>query len=545
MTPVYVAPWWRLLGRLAAVVAATMVAAVLLAAPASAHATLVGTDPANGAVLAEAPEEARLTFNEPMQLPEDGVGLFDAAGAKMAVTARSQDEVIRIALPEELAAGSYVISWRAISADGHPLSGSVNFSVGQASDTVAAAPAPAEPGAGTPRLRNGSQGLQYAALLLAAGLVAFTVLLPRTLPRATSRRLRQVTLGAGLVAALAALALVPLSGAVKLDRGVDAVSSPAAWDAGLVGHEWLAASLLVTGLAIATVASRLATTRGRAVALVGAALALTSPSLVGHTRSVDPELLLVLTDIAHLFAGAIWFGGLVGLVLTLRALSREDAAGVLARFSTAAATSLAVLVAMGSVLSWRILGSWENLLHTTYGTLLLVKIGVVALAVAVAVVNRFVLLPRVRQDAGRIRRAVAVEGALLTVALLVTGFLVDRAPHPQETFVAAEQPGLQTGTAGDLRVVASLSSGTVGPNTLSIETQTLAGDPRETRQLPVVKVRSGSLDLGQVRVTRTGPGAYRVPVVLPQGGTWEVQVSVRLSAFDNPVLTLPFPVPNA
>jgi copper transport protein len=416
---------------------------------------------------------------------------------------------------------------------------------------MAAAPAPDEPAAGTPRLRSGVQGVQYAALLLAAGLVAFSVLLPGTVPRTTTRRLRRVTLAAGLVAALADLALVPLSGAVKLDRGLDALTATAAWDVGLVGHEWVAASLLAIGLAVATVASRRTARRGRVIALAGAALALTSPSLVGHTRSVDPEPLLVLTDIAHLVAGAIWFGGLVGLVLTLRALSREDAAGVLSRFSTAAASSLAVLVAMGSVLSWRILGSWDNLLHTTYGALLLVKIAVVALAVAVAMVNRFILLPRVYaaarreapgRSAGLIRRAVAVEGALLTVALLVTGFLVDQAPHPQETFVAVARPGPQTGIAGDLRVVASLSSGTIGPNTLRIETQTLAGDPRATRQLPVVSVRSGSLDLGRVTVTRTGPGAYRVPVILPEGGIWQVQVSVRLGEFDNPVLTLPFPV---
>ena len=66
----------------------------------------------------------------------------------------------------------------------------------------------------------------------------------------------------------------------------------------------------------------------------------------------------------------------------------------MSRFSTLAAGVLAALVATGSFMAWRIVGSWDGLVSTDYGRLLLVKIGVALVAVAIAAVNRFVLLPR-------------------------------------------------------------------------------------------------------------------------------------------------------
>ena len=53
----------------------------LLASPASAHAELVATDPANGAQLAEAPDEITMTFTESVNLLEDGIRLVDSVGA--------------------------------------------------------------------------------------------------------------------------------------------------------------------------------------------------------------------------------------------------------------------------------------------------------------------------------------------------------------------------------------------------------------------------------------------------------------------------------
>ena len=78
-------------------------------------------------------------------------------------------------------------------------------------------------------------------------------------------------------------------------------------------------------------------------------------------------------DVIHVTAGAVWLGGLVGLVLSLRALAGREvlAAQTLSRFSTLAGFALVVVAAAGAFLAWRILGSWAGFVETAYGRLLL------------------------------------------------------------------------------------------------------------------------------------------------------------------------------
>ena len=119
-------------------------AAVLLAgllvgsagAPASAHASLVSTDPAEGAVVPEAPDVVTFTFNEPVSLAGDSIQAYDAAGEPVDVDASARDEVVTADLADDLADGTYVVAWRVVSSDGHPIAGSLTFHVGAPSETV-------------------------------------------------------------------------------------------------------------------------------------------------------------------------------------------------------------------------------------------------------------------------------------------------------------------------------------------------------------------------------------------------------------------------
>jgi copper transport protein len=186
------------------------------------------------------------------------------------------------------------------------------------------------------------------------------------------------------------------------------------------------------------------------------------------------------------------------------------AAQTLARFSTAAAGVLVALVATGSLLAWRIQASWDNLFDSTYGRLLLVKIGVVVVAVAIAAWNRFVLLPRARASVGfahrqttfnSIGRTIVAEAALLVGVLLLTGFLVNQSPREAATAVPAGRTGAQAAQLGDLKVVATMTPQVPGQNTLLVQIQDTAGEPAESTRLPVISVRSAGVDLGVVPVT--------------------------------------------
>ncbi|MFD0591957.1 CopD family protein [Catellatospora coxensis] len=240
--------------------------------------------------------------------------------------------------------------------------------------------------------------LGYLGLLLAAGLVAFAALFLPADPGADRprRRIAALARAAGAAAAVAWLAALPITAVYLLGGGPSLLSQGATWSS-LPLTEYAVTGAVVGGLALAVtlLSTGSAARRRHVAAAAAAALAAMAPALVGHTRAASPELPVVGADALHLLAGSVWLGGLAGLALTLPALAGRGttAAEVLARFSTAAAGVLAALVATGTLLVWRILGSWTALVDTGYGRLVLAKIAVVLAALAIAAWNRWSLLP--------------------------------------------------------------------------------------------------------------------------------------------------------
>jgi len=529
------------------------------AAPAAAHASLVETDPAEGQVLSESPRVARLMFDETVSATAGGVQMYDARGKVVDSKASAHDAVLTVDVPDTLDEGTYVVSWRVVSADGHPVAGALTFSVGRPSAVVRPPPTPDESSAsGVRGALSAVQAIGYLGLFLAAGLVVFAGWLLPALPRldVLRRRLRRTARGAALLAALAGLLQLPLSGAYQQGLGFAGLLEASAWS-GAGGRELLALTTLVggLGLAVAPLGADPLVGRARGIATAGAVVAIASPSVVGHSRAFPPQLLVIATDILHVAVGAVWLGGLAGLALSLPALAGRSraAAETLARFSGLAAGLLTLLVASGSLMAWRIIGSWDDLFGTTYGRLLIVKVMIAALAVAIAAWNRFALLPRIigaadrpeRLDAAsEIRRAVAAEASVLVGVLLVTGFLVNQPPRQAPPVVAAAGTGVVTGDLGeDLRVLGTMSPRAVGTNTVTIQLQDLTGEPVEPTRPPTVRVRSSTVDLGNLLVTSSDAGTYSAEVVLPTPGTWRVQVSLRIDEFENPVASLNFRVP--
>lgn len=544
--------------RVPALVAALLLAAVAVvgwAAPASAHATLVSSDPAEGAVLATSPDQVTFTFDEPVQLVPDGLLAFDATGEPVDLEASASGEVVEGDLPEGLADGSYVITWRVVSADGHPIVGSLTFHVGAPSAKVEAPKVgPSDPGA-VPTVQAIVHGLDYVALLLAGGLAIFLAWTARgvRIDDAVRRRLVRVLRGAALVAVLAAALAVPLAGAYQLGSGLGGVLDLDALDPALVQDDLRVLVLQVVGLGVAVWSAGRARS-SLAVDLV-TLLAVWSPALVGHTRAYEPSALLVVTDALHLTAGAVWLGGLVGLAVVLPALAGrpKDAASLLTRFSTVAAGLLAVVALSGTLLGWRIVGSWSRLFEETYGRLLLVKVALVLVVVALAAYNRFRLVPRVtdgvghdarRQGTGLVRRVVVAEAAVLVAVLGVTGFLTQKPPGgatPAQP--AAADTGVVSGVASDdVKVLAALDAETGLQRQLLVQVQNLAGEPLDLYDAPQVVLRSDTVDLGVVPVVPAGAGTYVADVVFPTRETWQLQVSVRVDEFTTPVVVIDLPV---
>lgn len=547
-------PQVRRSGVLLALVA--LVAALVLgtAAPASAHALLVSTDPVEGSVLPESPERITFTFSEAVTSVPDGVQAYDAAGEPLGSAVEVSGEEVGVVLDEEVAEGTVVVVWRVLSDDGHPVSGSLTFSVGAPSPTVVPPPDVDTSTSDVPPELSAARGVGYVGLLLAVGLVGFALLLlpgDRTADRAR-RRLVVATRGATAVTALAWLVTLPLTATYQL-------GSQGSWTSGdawalLTPTEYGVVAAVVLGTALAVLLlgdGRPGPARTR-VALAAAAVAVAAPALTGHTRAAPPELLAIGADVVHLVAGSVWLGGLVALVLVLPDLAGRGELGaeVLARFSGVGAVVLGVLVVTGSVLAWRILGSWGGLVDTGYGRLLLVKIGAAAVVAALAAWNRFALVPRFRRAERRrdrrsgaelVVRTTFAEAGVLVALLLVTGVLVDTSPETGRAAVEAADTGPHEGQLGPYEIVAAISPHTVGPNTVTVQVRD-GGAPIDALEAPRARLSADDVDLGALALEKVGIGTYSAEVVVPAAGRWDLQVSLRTTEFDNPVTSLRFTV---
>lgn len=531
----------RAAAALLLLLAVTVLATGLLlgtAGPAAAHATLVATDPAEGAVLAEAPEAVTFTFSEPVIGVPTGVRVFDATGAEVASSTSVSDFQLQVSLDEEVGDGTLVVVWRLVSEDGHPVAGSLRFSVGAPSETVAAIPT-GDDDVDAPWSLSLAKWLGYLGLLAGAGLVWFAALV---LPaRADRRRVVLAARGAAGVAAVAWVLAVPL----LVDYQMGSLS---AWRA-MPATTYVVAAAVVLGLGASAVLLGNRAGARRAAAVVAATVAVVAPALTGHTRAATPEVLVVGADMVHLLAAAIWLGGLVGLALTLPELAGEGEAGaqVLARFSGIGAGVLVALLLTGLLQAWRIVGSWSSLVDSDYGRLLMVKVATVAVAVVMAGWNRYGLVPSLREAARsrdrqevarRVVRAATVEAALLVGVVLVTSVLVDRSPDPPAAVVDSAQ--VRTSSLGEVSLRTTMDPAVAGPTVVTVEMTGADGAPFEGYDAPTVRLSSGTLDLGDVPVRSMAPGVYAADVVLPAAGDWRVQVSVRITEFENPVTTMVF-----
>ncbi|QOC92111.1 copper resistance CopC/CopD family protein [Micromonospora craniellae] len=554
-----------------------LLAAVVPAAPAAAHAVLLGTDPVDGAVLATAPAQITLTFNEQVTVRPGGVRLLDAAGDELSSDSRSVDTTVVLTVPPELPGGTYILTYRVISADSHPVSGGFSFAVGAPSSSAVAVPE-SNPGRGLDILRQVSEAASYLGLLVGAGVLVFLLVLLRAdAPVLRRRLLRLVAWSVGLTVATR-LVLVPAVPAWQDGRDLDGLTDPALWTAGLGAEESLSSLLVVLGLGTAwwatvTVGSppTTATTGGStgaarraaltAMAFTGVALAWGAVALVGHTRTYGPAWLVVTADVLHVVTAGVWLGGLVALAWTLTRsadLPPGAAARTVSAFSRTAAVLVGVLGLTGVLLGWRILGSWEGLWSTAYGTALLTKVGLTVVVLAVAAHNRFRLVPRVvaadRDDGSAaawrlLRRSVRWEAALLVGVVATTGFLVTQSPVVTATGTppaadAGERPIVVEAPLGSGRAVVRLTPGVVGVNSMELDLLDAAGQPVEPVDDPRLTVQLPAMDVGPLERTlsQTGPGRYEAVVDLPLAGSWVLQVSVRTSKYENPIARLPVEV---
>src|SRR3954451_3451500 len=107
---------------------AALLSALCIASAAWAHATLLSSEPADGSVLTLPPKIVQLQFNE--SVAPSAICVIDASGKAREVATRAVGQSVLIVLPDDLPQGTQIVSYRVVSQDGHPVAGSMVFSIG-------------------------------------------------------------------------------------------------------------------------------------------------------------------------------------------------------------------------------------------------------------------------------------------------------------------------------------------------------------------------------------------------------------------------------
>ncbi|MEQ1937789.1 copper resistance CopC/CopD family protein [Mesorhizobium sp. CN5-321] len=495
-----------------------------LPAMAFAHAALISADPGDGAVLAQAPARFSLTFNEPVSplvltlvrpngTPERLSG-FEVDGGTVAIDA-----------PRDLGKGTHVLSWRVVSADGHPVGGSLLFSIGAPS----AAPAVTEAVDWPVRTAIwAAKVLLYGGLFLGVG-GAFS-LAWLTAGRDGRRS------AAGLV--LLGLAAAPLSlglqGLDALDAPLSHFSDPAIWRAALsTSFAW---TVLIASIALGLALLSLTLPYRRFLslaALAGVGMALASS---GHASAAEPQWLTRPLVFLHGAAIAFWTGALMplGLAFTRRA---PEALRFLARFSRAILPVVAILAASGVVLAVIQVRTPDALLATDYGRLLLAKLALLAVLFALAAINRWRLTVPAQMGehhpATLLARSTAAE-ILIVLAIFGVAAGWRFTPPPRALALAAAQPASTHIHTEQAMADLSITPGHAGTTSASIVVMTGDFGPLDAKAVTLVlsKPDSGVEPLKR-EARKPGDGTWRIDdLVVPFAGRWTARLDILVSDFD-------------
>ncbi len=285
------------------------------------------------------------------------------------------------------------------------------------------------------------------------------------------------------------------------------------------------------------------------IAVCAAYLALT-PALSGHASVQSPTALFLPADVLHVLAASVWVGGIACLLLALPAATRQLASpqrsrlllATLTRFSRLALAAVIAIAVTGVVQAYIDVRSLHALFHTTYGLLIIAKTVLLLVLMSLGWINRARMIPALERavDAGRpagsagvlARRTLRGELALMIVVLGVTAALVSYAPPID----AASGPFSLNTTLGQAELEMTVEPARAGLNTAHLYLiDSKNGSQFTASKELTVTARLPSKGIGPLplKANLAGPGHYILSsAVLSPAGTWEIEITDRVSEFE-------------
>lgn len=493
-----------------------------------AHAVLVSSTPAQGERLGSSPVVMTLRFSE--HVSKVVATLVGRDGQAIPLSTEVFGDQIAIRLMEPLPRGAYALNWRTVSEDGHPVAASIVFAVGKEAVMGGFAD-----GTGSEvRLKILTLATKlgfYLASLFGVGGAFYCVWIAGTPPT------RKLTLYV-VVGWFCGLLLIGLVGLEERGLPFTGLAAWEPWGAGMQGSLARSIALVSVSLGLA-LAAQIDTTVRRALSCVSLATLGLAFALTGHASGAGIPGLSFIAVAAHVTAVCFWVGALPELYRLLGP-AETGQKSALCRFSTAIPDSVAIITVAGGYLAYVQLGTPRALLHTDYGTVLLVKLTLVVTTLALGAWNRIVLTRHVLggslSAARKMKIVIAAEIVLIVAVLVVTTFW-RFTPPPR---ALALRPALASIHLHDPAAMATLSFVTEPDLTFDIDVslQTTDFNQLDTKEIRLrMSATDGSAAAFDVPLEKVSPGRWAArDFQAPCECQWTVRVDVLVSDFD--IITL-------
>ena len=495
------------------VLAALAAVSFLLASNASAHAVVESTAPAGNSVLDAAPESVTLRFNEPVNTELGWVRLFDSDGKRIASVAvdHAENQSSVTADVPSVGEGGYVVVWRVVSADGHPVEGAFTFQVGRSStpvgtdviDTVITAQGGS---AWLGRAVGVTKLIGYLSIALLAGAALFG--------------------GIGVKSMRVIAASAAISGFFNLVfLGAYSIggSISDSFDTGLISDSLgtRTGMMIIARVALLATLGAVASLVPRRAILAAVGLAAMSIAAGGHAAAQSPAVVMVAIGAVHVFAVWIW----IGAVAILAAQSRRNDVGAQIRtMSRVMNVVLPALVVTGALGAGKNMGGWGNLFNATYGRLVVAKV----VAVALLTLAGLALRRGFASDSKSVRR---VLGAELAVGIAVFGLTTVLTVTPPNDGSLNNNVFHATLVEAGILADVTVDPGSLGNNEIHLELSPPGGTLSPVKDVSVrYSLPSREIPFIDATVTVSSVNHWIGVMNIPYPGDWSVEVLVKSAA---------------
>ena len=544
-------------------------ASLLLPAAASAHAYLVKTVPAASVVLSAPPQNIQLTYDEAVEPRLAIISVTDADGRQETTApvyrSPANPDTLVVPLRAHLPEGWYLIYWRAISVDGHPVSGAFTYAIGP---NPGPSPQFQVPNISATATTPGvliTRWVMFVSVMAAIGLFVMRLFTARPLVRhVEGATLRPLTVAFDIAAAAGLIAIpvyLDFSTANDSLRSVFDLAAlvplyrVTAFGRAIVDLE-ITFALFCLAAAIALWVDRpnrerrsIAELIASCGAVLAAAAVLVVPGAAGHAAQTAPRGLTLLFDWAHMASGSVWLGGLLGLLVLWFATSGRLRVPALShtvpRFSNVALASVAVLAVSGVGEAVDHMPAVNALWETGYGQAILVKAGLLGGAMLIASGNLLRSRPGLiaarrepeagARAAGLLRGLVSAEVVVVLAIVFAAAVLSSLAPPPpafalENSAIAKVGPGRVAQTvshAGYVLQVLVSPNKAAAPDSFALRI-TRGGQPvRGANVTLLFNHLEMQMPQQEYQLTETQPGVYaRAAPALVMVGRWGLTFQV-------------------